>query len=118
MATAVILIGWGQGVPGREQKALQVFGEGVQYWTRLQQQGEIDSFEPVLLEPHGGDLAGFVLIKGDREKLSRLRYSEEFTRLNTRAGLVVNNLGVVMGWIGQDLQQQFASFGQEAASLT
>ena len=68
--------------------------------------------EPVLLEPHGGDLAGFVLIRGDQEKLSRLRTSEEFVRLNQRAQLVVDNFGVVTAYAGEAVQQQLAGFEQ------
>ena len=94
MANAAIFIGWGPPVIGREQASLQVFQEGVAYWTRLMQQGEIESFEPVQLEPHGGDLSGCCLIKGDRDKLVRLRYTEEWQRLNARASAVVTNLGV------------------------
>ncbi|HEY6541568.1 MAG TPA: hypothetical protein VIZ18_11545 [Ktedonobacteraceae bacterium] len=108
MATGAILVGWGVAVRGREQQALQVFSEAVQYYTQLQQQGTIESFEPVLLEPHGGDLSGFVLIRGDREKLNTLRASEEFFRLNRRAGLLVDNLGVINAFIGEELQRQFA----------
>src|SRR5256885_16683049 len=92
MATGALMIGWGPTVRGREQKALQVFNEAIQYYTRLQQQGTIESFEPVALEPHGGDLQGFLLVRGDREKLNALRSSEEFLRLNNRAALVVDNL--------------------------
>ncbi len=115
MANAAIFIGWGAVIVGREQQSLQVFNEGIQYWTRLQQQGEIESFEPVALEPHGGDLAGCCLIKGDREKLSRLRHSEEWQRLNQRAVAVVSNLGVIDAHIGEGLQRLFA-VGQEAAT--
>jgi hypothetical protein len=117
MANAVLFIGWGPAIPGREQKALQVFGEGRQYWTRLQQQGVIESFEPVALEPHGGDLAGFALIRGDMDRLSRLRAEQEFIDLNTRAQLVVTNFGVVLGFIGERLNQLFADFGKQAAEL-
>ena len=117
MPGAALFIGWGPGVPGREQKALQVFNEGVAYWQRLQQQGEIDSFEVVMLEQHGGDLAGFALLHGDREKLERVRYSEEFLRLNARAGLVVENLGVVAGFTGEELNRFFADFQAQAADL-
>src|SRR5258708_10643032 len=56
MATGALMIGWGHVVPGREQKSLQVFNEAIQYYTQLQQQGTIESFEPVTLEPHCGDL--------------------------------------------------------------
>ena len=118
MADAVLFIGWGAVVPGREQKALQVFNEGVAYWQRLQEQGAIESFEAVTLEPHGGELVGFVLIRGEREKLEQVRYSDEFLRLNARAGLVVTNFGVVAGFSGEALTRQFTTFQEQAAELT
>lgn len=117
MANAAIFVGWGPVVRGREQQSLQVFNEGIAYYTRLQQQGEIESFEPVALEPHGGDLYGFILIRGDREKLNRLRYGEEFLRLNIRAGAVVDNFGVVGAFIGEELQRLFATFQEQTAEL-
>ncbi len=118
MATGALVIGWGPAVRGREQKALQVFNEAIQYYTQLQQQGTIESFEPVALEPHGGDLAGFLLVRGDREKLNTLRTSEEFLRLNNRAALVVDNLGVINAFIGEELQHLFADFGTQASELS
>ena len=118
MATSALVIGWGTVVRGREQKALQVFNEAIQYYAQLQQQGTIESFEPVLLEPHGGDLAGFVLLRGDREKLNALHTSEEFLRLNNRAVQVVDNFGVVTAFIGEELQRQFADFQTQAAELS
>ncbi len=117
MATGALVIGWGPAVRGREQQALQVWSEVIQYYTQLQQQGTIESFEPVALEPHGGDLAGFLLIRGDREKLNALRTSEEFIRLYTRAALIVDNLGVITAFIGEELQRQFTDFGTLASEL-
>jgi hypothetical protein len=117
MATSALMVGWGPAVRGREQKALQVFNEAIQYYTRLQQQGTIESFEPVALEPHGGDLLGFLLVRGDREKLNALRSSEEFIHLNNRAALVVENLGVVTAFIGEDLQRLFADFQSQLSEL-
>ena len=43
------------------------------YYTKLQERGEIESFEAVLLEPHGGELGGFLLLRGEAEKLDRVR---------------------------------------------
>lgn len=117
MAQGALFIGWGNAVRGREHKALQVFGEAIQQYTAWQQQGEIDSFEAVALDPHGGDLAGFLLVKGDRDKLERLRYSQEFIRLTTRAQLIVENFGVVGAFIGEELDQLFNDFGQQAGEL-
>jgi len=39
MASDVIFTGWGAVVHGREQQALTVFQETVQFWTQAQQDG-------------------------------------------------------------------------------
>ncbi len=71
MAGEALFLGWGPVVRGREQTAFKVFQETIEYYGRLQQEGKIDSFEPVLIAPHGGDLGGFVLLRGERGKLDR-----------------------------------------------
>jgi hypothetical protein len=118
MADAVIFIGWGSPVRGREQKSLTVFGESIAYWNTLQQEGAIEAVETVLLDPHGGDLAGFALLKGERAKLDEVRQRDEFQKLVVRAGLIVDNLGVVNGGTGGGLGQQLAVFGEQIAELT
>jgi hypothetical protein len=117
MADGELFIGWGQAVVGREQKALQVFNESIHYWTGLQQRGVIESFEPIILEPHGGDLGGFLLVHGEVAKLSQLRTNPEFIRLNGRAALVVTNFGAVMGFSGELLNKQFNDYEQDAREL-
>jgi hypothetical protein len=117
MAMGALFIGWGPAVRGREQKALEAFQEVLQFYGRLQQQGDIESFEPVALEAHGGDLAGFLLVKGDPGKLARVRGRDEFIGLTTRAQLVVENVGVVGAFVGDGLQSLFADFGRQTAAL-
>jgi hypothetical protein len=117
MAKGVLFIGWGPAIPGRELKSLQVFNEAIQYWTGLQKSGTIDSFEPVFLEPHGGDLGGFVLLHGDEGKLGQLRLDPEFLRLNGRAQWVVGNLGVVMGFTGESIDRMVSELSKNAAEL-
>ena len=73
MAGEALFVGWGPVVRGREQKSLGVFQETVEYYGKLQQEGKIESFEPVLVAPHGGDLGGFVLIRGERARLDEVR---------------------------------------------
>jgi hypothetical protein len=114
---AALFIGWGPAIAGQELQGLKVFNEGVEYWTRLQQSGEIESFEPVLLEPHGGDLAGFVLVRGDRDKLNRLRYSDEWLRLNNRATMVVQSLGIVTAFVGDEVAAQMRDYQAQATDL-
>ena len=117
MADAAIFLGWGAPVRGREAKALQVFSESIAYYTKLQAAGTIESFEPVLLQPHGGDLAGFVLIRGEAAKLEAIKQTEEWQTLTVRAGLIVDNLGVIDASIGASLTQGFASYAAQIANL-
>lgn len=117
MAKGALFIGWGDVRAGLAQPALQVFGEALQYYGRLQQEGTIDSFEAFNLEPHGGDLGGFLLVRGDVDKLSSVRYSDEYLQLNNRATLVVEHFGVVMAFSGAELQWQFEDFAKQAAAI-
>ena len=112
MAEMGVFIGWGAPVRGREAKGLEVFEESVAYWGRLEQEGAIESFEVVLLYPHGGDLYGFALLRGSGESLDRMRASDEFNRLLSRAGLVVEGLGVVSAALGESLGPQVQQYRQ------
>lgn len=117
MADSALFIGFGFPVRGRERQSLKVFNEVSDYYSRLQQQGEIESFEPVLLEPHGGELGGFFLLRGDQGKLSRVRESEEFEQLTLRAQLIVDNVGVTGGVIGDRLMSQMSVFARQIEEL-
>lgn len=117
MANAALFIGYGPVVPGRARQSLQVFNEAIQYYGRLQEQGQIESFEPVYLEPHGGDLSGFILLRGDRDQLNSVRYTDEFLRLTSRASLVVHNVGIVSAFIGEEQARLFQDFQTQAAEL-
>ena len=112
MAEMGVFIGWGPPVRGREAKGLEVFNESVAYWGRLQQDGRIESFEVVLLYPHGGDLEGFALLRGSGESLDAIRASDEFNELVVRAGLVVEGLGIVSAALGESLGPQIEQYRQ------
>ena len=117
MADAGLFLGWGEVVRGRESEATELFQETLGYYSRLQEEGVIDGFEPVFLEPHGGDLTGFILIRGDAEKLAALRVSEEFTQLSIRVGLIVDGFGVVGADLGERLQRQVEYNTQHVAAF-
>jgi len=117
MADAGLFIGFGAPVRGRESQAVELFNESIGYYSQLQEEGEIDSFEPVFLEPHGGDLGGFILLRGDAKKLAALRVSEEFTQLTLRAGLCVENIGVVGADLSERLQSQMAYYTEQIAAI-
>ena len=117
MADAGLFIGWGEVVRGREKEAAELFQETLGWYASLQDQGVIESFEPVFLEPHGGDLFGFILIRGDADKLAALRVSEEFSQLSTRVGLIVDKLGVVGAEMGERLQRQVEYFTKQVGAF-
>jgi hypothetical protein len=118
VAGEAIFIGWGQVVRGREQRAVEVFNESVGYWGSLQEQGRIESLDVVLLSPHGGDLAGFALLKGDAAKLDELRRDDEFIKRNARANLIVEGLGIVDAVSGERLGEQMQIYTQEASEVS
>ena len=95
MANFGLFFGFGVPARGREIQASKVFGETMAYWNQRKADGEIESIEVAILQPHGGDLGGFVLIRGEPQKLAQLQGSEEFGRLNLRAGFAVEGFGVV-----------------------
>jgi hypothetical protein len=117
MADAGLFIGWGEVVRGRETEALEVFNETIAYYSRLQEDGTIEGFEPVFLEPHGGDLNGFILIRGDAETLASLRVNEEFAQFAIRAGLVVDGFGVVGADLAERLQRQMAYYTEQIGAI-
>jgi hypothetical protein len=117
MAGEALFLGWGEVVRGREQLALQVFQESIAYYGELQQSGQIERFDAFLLDPHGGDLAGFIMMYGEQSALDSIRSSHEFRRVVTRASAVVDNVGVVSAHTGDALGELMGLFGEVSQQL-
>ena len=117
MADWALFLGFGAVARGRETQAVKVFGEGIQYYAELQQKGVIESFEPFLLEPHGGDLGGFILVRGDKDKLAHLRVDDEFQRRLTRAASIVDGVGVITAITGARLAEVMGSYEKDTEDL-
>jgi hypothetical protein len=117
MADAGLFIGWGQVVRGREGPAVEGFNEFVEFCGRLQGDGELESFEICFLEPHGGDLAGFILLRGETAQMDALRDHDEFLHHMTRADLHVEGLGVVSAALGDGIARQMAIYQEEIGAL-
>ena len=117
MADSAIFIGWGEVVRGREQKAVEVFNESIQYYGRLQQDGKVESVDAWLLAPHGGDLHGFIILRGEREQLDEIQRSEEFERVSARAGLIVDGFGAVDAYTGDALGRLMGQFGEASGDI-
>jgi hypothetical protein len=109
-ADRALFIGWNRSERGKEKQALEAFSSALAYYGKLVQTGQIESFEPVILNPHGGDLNGFILIRGTADKLAAVQDSDEFRDLTTLADMSVGGIGVIGGFVGEGVVREIARF--------
>jgi hypothetical protein len=117
MADRMLFIGWGATVRGREERGLEVFNEAVGFYGRCQQEGRVEAFDVILLDPHGGGLAGYMELHGSAEQLNALQEDEEFRRLLIDASLIVDELGVVPGLANEGVAREMELYRQAIASV-
>ncbi len=117
MTDSALFIGWGATAAGRERKSVELFGESLRYLTGLVVEGRVAAVEPFFLEPHGGDLEGFFLVRGEQDELNRIRAEDAFQRLAVRAQVVVQNFGVVGAITGERLNSHMAWFAEAARDV-
>ena len=106
MSSNAIFFGWNRSLPGRERISGEHFSEFVGYLGGLQKAGSIQSFEVVFLNPHGGDMNGFFLIRGDSAGLDALMASDDWVRHMTRAAMHLASAGAVRGVTGDAVMQR------------
>ena len=112
MANQALFMGWNRSVRGREEQAMKLWGKTMEYYGKLQAEGRIESFEPVILTAHGGDLNGFFLIRGEGKNLDAIRREEEFINFIIEAGYCLDSFGVINGFIGEGLEAVFNNWAQ------
>jgi hypothetical protein len=117
MTKGSLFVSWGEIIPGREKAAQATLNDAMRYCIRLQQEGKIDHFETVALEPHGSDLNGFVLLTGDREAIAQLRAEDEFVSVMVGVQLVHRHVRVVGAYTGAEMQSLFAMWDEQEAKL-
>ena len=112
MADAALLVRWERPVAGREQQALSLFGSALEYYGALQADGVIESFEPVLLHPSSSNLNGFIILRGDAERLDAHKRDERFLDIMTRGEHFCAAFGIVDASIGAELQARMTRYAQ------
>jgi hypothetical protein len=115
MADAGLFIGWGEVVRGREERALEVFNETLEHYGQLQSDGRIEDFEVALLDPHGGELQGYAMLRGSEDQIDAVRRDEDFQRLMARASLVVDDLWLIGAAIGEGLGRSVSIYQEQLA---
>ena len=112
MADRVLFIGWNRPVVGREQQAMKLFQKAMEYYSKLKTSGKIESFEPIILTHHGGDLNGFILLKGDAKKLAAVREEATFIENSIEAGYCLDGFGIVSGYVGEGMKDTFSQWSK------
>src|SRR5215213_2140556 len=110
MGDRALFVGFGTPVRGREERAVEVFGEFVEMFGRMQSDGRIAGMDVTLLDPHGGDLGGFFMVHGSEEQCAALSSDDEFRRRCIDAGLIVDNFGVVPAVTGAGVSREMAMY--------
>ncbi|MBT9455625.1 MAG: hypothetical protein IV097_03305 [Burkholderiaceae bacterium] len=87
MSSNVLFFGWNRSIPGREKMSAEHFQAFRDYRSTQQRKGLSQGFEPILLDPHGGDLNGFFLIRGDSPQLDTLMASDDWRTHTIRAAV-------------------------------
>ncbi|MGD8264512.1 MAG: hypothetical protein PVJ22_19265 [Desulfobacterales bacterium] len=112
MADRVIFMGWNRPVAGREQQAMKLFEKSMEYWEKQKSGGQIESYEPVFLSSHGGDLNGFVMVRGEAEKLAEVQNDGTFLDLATEANYCLEGYGVIIGYVGEGATEVFTRWAK------
>jgi hypothetical protein len=116
MADRVLFIAWGTTVRGSEERALEVWNQALGMYGRMQQEGRIEAFDVVLLNPNS-DLDGYIAVRGSAEQITGVRESEEFQRSMVDASLIVDGLRIVDGYTNEGVAQQIAIYQEAIAKV-
>ncbi len=87
------IVKYGRLVPGREEKAFELFSETVTFWREPLRMGAITYFEPFLYASGDSETdLGFFLVKGPEQEIRKILDTEEYRMLLTRGSYVVEHL--------------------------
>ena len=119
MADSGLILTWHVPRPGREMKALEVFGEAQNTYEKAQANGLIDGFETVLLQPTGGALpGGWSVSWGTEEQIDAWARHDDFTSLLFQAGLVADGVAVTRCLRGDAITEGIGAFAEAVSAIT
>ena len=117
MADRTLCLTWGQVARGREAHSLEVFNDALGYYAALQEDGRIERFDVVLLSP-GGGIDGMMILQGSHDQLAAVKEDERFQRITIDAGMVVDELRVLDGYVNEGVARPMALFQEAAAHVS
>ncbi len=116
MADRVLFMGWNAPARGSEGRSLEVFNEALGILGRMEQDGRIERFEVVLLDPNG-ELGGFITAHGTAEQLTALKEDAEFRRNTVDSTLVVDGIRHIDGYAGEGIARQMGVYQDAIAQV-
>ena len=105
MANAAMMIGWDRVVVGREKQALELFNESLTFYGKLVNDKKLESFEPVLMAAHGGDMNGFILLRGTAQQIDAVRRMPQFESMMVRGEHYLEGVGALDAYVGDGLSR-------------
>jgi hypothetical protein len=100
MSDRIIFMGWNRAYVGLEKQSMKVFQKAIEYFSKLQKDGMIESYDIVTLSPHGGDLNAFIMLRGEGQKLAEIKRDNTFIQMVSEANFCIQGCGVITGSIG------------------
>lgn len=116
MLDSAIVFSYSRAAPGREDKALEAFTEGMAFFGSAAHDGKCQ--EPITVMGTSGH--SYMIIPGEYDALSALARSDEFRELYTKTVFAVPDIGFEIAAYGQGVQDymaRWARIGTELALL-
>lgn len=112
-----IVISWKHTIPGRETKALEVFGAAVERFEGLAKTGRIHAHHEYFAIT-GAD-GGFMLVTGELNELLAISSEPETLALNAKAAAIVNDFSIQVFAGGTDkaVQELMGNYTESMTSL-
>lgn len=113
-----LMIRWGPVQAGREDQALALFNDTVNYFASLMESGKISGFEPYMFTVTDfEEEAGFFIVKGSFADIFALMDSDEYKSMVTKANLLLHHVKISMVNFGDGVAAQLDQFNKARAEL-
>jgi hypothetical protein len=105
-----VVVRWGDGIPGREAKGLEVFGQAVARFEGYAKQGRISAHREYFTV--SGANGGLMLLEGELTELTQIMTEEDTLALNARASAIVQDFEIQLygGGSEQAVQQMLGTY--------
>ena len=113
-----LFLRFGKLVPGREEKAIELFTEAVEYFGAKVKKGILTYFEPFFLRT--ADLeeeTGFMIMRGPAPEVFKMIEEEPFLKLVEKGYFLVEHLTWHLLTVGEGITQQLERSGKVRAEL-